>query len=328
MSRCRAPRLLIVGCGDVGLRFLRQQQALIQTGRLRVFVLTSSAQRIPALRALGATPILGNLDHAASLRRLAALADRVLMLAPPRATEIPQGSAAFNHYKNMSCSGRFDGEKPQKQPEKTLNDGQAAALQAIAVAQSQTDSKPLLLFGRTGSGKTEVYMQAAAQALAATPTAQVLVLVPEINLTPQLLAQFSARFAHLGAGAVLSMHSGMTLAERSSAWLAAHSGSARIDYQRSLATPFVDLSLGQHNYRRLLTAGSTEINGLNLLAGVELAPSREIHVLQIIREALSNIERHAHARHVSVTLKNSENNLLMVSVEVIMGMGKWADRRS
>ena len=51
----------------------------------------------------------------------------------------------------------------------------------------------------------------------------------------------------------------------------ATSGSARIDYQRSLATPFVDLSLGQHNYRRLLTAGSTEINGLNLLAGVELA---------------------------------------------------------
>ena len=66
MPRFRAPRLLIVGCGDVGLRFLRQQQALIQTGRLRVFVLTSSAQRIPALRALGATPILGNLDHAAS----------------------------------------------------------------------------------------------------------------------------------------------------------------------------------------------------------------------------------------------------------------------
>ncbi len=51
----------------------------------------------------------------------------------------------------------------------------------------------------------------------------------------------------------------------------ATSGSARIDYQRKLAAPFVDLSLGQHNYRRLLTAGSTEINGLNLLAGVELA---------------------------------------------------------
>ena len=51
----------------------------------------------------------------------------------------------------------------------------------------------------------------------------------------------------------------------------ATSGSALIDYQRKLAAPFVDLSLGQHNYRRLLTAGSTEINGFNLLAGFELA---------------------------------------------------------
>jgi len=51
----------------------------------------------------------------------------------------------------------------------------------------------------------------------------------------------------------------------------ATSGSARIDYQRQLAAPFIDLSLGQHNYRRLLAAGSTEINGFKLLAGVELA---------------------------------------------------------
>ncbi len=51
----------------------------------------------------------------------------------------------------------------------------------------------------------------------------------------------------------------------------ATSGSARIDYLRKLASPFVDVGLGQHNYRRLLTAGSTEINGLDLLAGIELA---------------------------------------------------------
>ena len=139
---------------------------------------------------------------------------------------------AKNKVKNESCSGRFDGSKgkndAENQPEKTLNPAQAAAVAAIAAAQSAADGKPLLLFGCTGSGKTEVYMQAAAATLAAAPSAQVLVLVPEINLTPQLLAQFSQRFAHLGAQAVVSMHSGMTLAERSSAWLAAHSGSARI----------------------------------------------------------------------------------------------------
>lgn len=53
----------------------------------------------------------------------------------------------------------------------------------------------------------------------------------------------------------------------------------------------------------------------NHLSSLELPPHREIHVLQIIREALSNIERHAHARHVSVTLRNAEDNLITVSIE-------------
>jgi primosomal protein N' (replication factor Y) len=134
--------------------------------------------------------------------------------------------------KKVSCSGSFDGlnteKDTQKVSEKALNAAQAGACSAIAAAQGQAGSKPILLFGRTGSGKTEVYMQAAAATLAASATAQVLVLVPEINLTPQLLAQFGQRFAHLGADAVVSMHSAMTPAERSTAWLAAHSGHARI----------------------------------------------------------------------------------------------------
>jgi nucleoside-diphosphate-sugar epimerase len=77
-ARHRRPTLLIVGCGDVGLRVLRALR-----GRLRVIALTSSAARVPALRAAGAVPLLGNLDDAASLSRLAGLADWVLHLAPP-----------------------------------------------------------------------------------------------------------------------------------------------------------------------------------------------------------------------------------------------------
>jgi nucleoside-diphosphate-sugar epimerase len=73
--------LLIVGCGDVGLRVVRALG-----GRLRVFALTSSPARRGALRALGVTPVLGDLDDAASLRRLAGLADAVLYLAPPPAS--------------------------------------------------------------------------------------------------------------------------------------------------------------------------------------------------------------------------------------------------
>lgn len=76
----RRPVLLIVGCGDIGLRVLR-----LVRGRFRVLALTSTAARIPLLRAAGAMPLLGDLDDAASLGRLAALADSVLHLAPPPA---------------------------------------------------------------------------------------------------------------------------------------------------------------------------------------------------------------------------------------------------
>ncbi|WP_295538814.1 primosomal protein N' [uncultured Pseudacidovorax sp.] len=86
-----------------------------------------------------------------------------------------------------------------------------------------------LLHGSTGSGKTEVYLQAVAERLAADPEAQALVMVPEINLTPQLEARFVARFGPLyGAGAVVAMHSGMTNPQRLGSWLAAHLGRARI----------------------------------------------------------------------------------------------------
>ncbi|KQV92323.1 NAD(P)-dependent oxidoreductase [Pelomonas sp. Root1237] len=72
------PRLLIIGCGDVGLRVLK-----LLAGRWRVLALTSSASRAAELRAAGAVPLVGNLDDAATLARLAGLAELVLHLAPP-----------------------------------------------------------------------------------------------------------------------------------------------------------------------------------------------------------------------------------------------------
>lgn len=72
--------MLIIGCGDVGLRMARGLR-----GRVRLMALTSSAQRVEELRAAGITPLRGDLDHPDSLRRLAGLATRVAHLAPPRA---------------------------------------------------------------------------------------------------------------------------------------------------------------------------------------------------------------------------------------------------
>ncbi len=77
-SRFRRERVLIVGCGDVGLRVAGQLPK-----RVRLLALTSSTERVATLRAQGITPLLGNLDQPASLRRLAGLGTRVVHLAPP-----------------------------------------------------------------------------------------------------------------------------------------------------------------------------------------------------------------------------------------------------
>ncbi len=81
-ARFRRQRILIVGCGDVGLRTAGQLGAP-QSQRLRLLALTSSPERLRLLRACGITPLLGDLDDAASLKRLAGIAHRVIHLAPP-----------------------------------------------------------------------------------------------------------------------------------------------------------------------------------------------------------------------------------------------------
>jgi primosomal protein N' (replication factor Y) len=109
-----------------------------------------------------------------------------------------------------------------------LNAAQQAAADAIASASAEGFS-PTLLYGVTGSGKTEVYLQAAAQILArdndADNPAQILILVPEINLTPQLENNVRNRFPGV---AVATLHSGLAEGERLTHWLSAHLGRARI----------------------------------------------------------------------------------------------------
>jgi len=78
LGRFKRPTLLIVGCGDVGLRV-----AALLRGRWRLLALTSSAGRVGELRAAGVLPLVGDLDAPATLARLAGLADAVLHLAPP-----------------------------------------------------------------------------------------------------------------------------------------------------------------------------------------------------------------------------------------------------
>jgi primosomal protein N' (replication factor Y) len=105
----------------------------------------------------------------------------------------------------------------------TLTSEQAAAVEAIEATATVARAAPLLLHGVTGSGKTEVYLRAAGRALARGR--QVLLLVPEINLTPQLLSRVVQRFPERR---VVAMHSELTPAQRLRTWLLAHMGDADI----------------------------------------------------------------------------------------------------
>src|SRR5690606_7272621 len=99
---------------------------------------------------------------------------------------------------------------------------QQAAVDTIAASRA---FMPCLLHGVTGSGNTEVYLQAAAQFLAREPDSQILILVPEINLTPQFEANIRERFPQVS---LATLHSGLAEGERLRHWLAAHLGQARI----------------------------------------------------------------------------------------------------
>lgn len=103
-----------------------------------------------------------------------------------------------------------------------LNAEQHSAVQAISQARGFT---PLLLHGITGSGKTEVYLQASAHILAGDASAQILILVPEINLTPQFENNIRMRFPGLH---LATLHSSLAEGERTRHWLAAHLGLANI----------------------------------------------------------------------------------------------------
>jgi primosomal protein N' (replication factor Y) len=184
----------------------------------------------PGKRAPELKPIAGALEGLAPLgeawRDLVAFAARyyqralgevALAALPPQLREL----TALQLARRL----RRSAAKPAMAPTDAPNSIALSAEQTGALARFDAEPGPFLLYGATGSGKTEVYLHAVAALLAREPGAQALVMVPEINLTPQLEARFTGRF---GSGAVVSLHSGMTNPQRLASWLAAHSGNARI----------------------------------------------------------------------------------------------------
>lgn len=123
--------------------------------------------------------------------------------------------------------------------EPDLNDEQAHAVEKIV--QDAHNFKAWLLHGITGSGKTEVYIRLM-QHFLAKKDSQVLVLVPEINLTPQLESRFRSRFANIP---LVSLHSNLSESERLHHWQMAQSGAAKIiiGTRLSIFTPLPNLKL-------------------------------------------------------------------------------------
>jgi primosomal protein N' (replication factor Y) len=132
-------------------------------------------------------------------------------------------------------------EPPAEPQRPQLGDAQRAAVDAL---RDLSGFKPVLLHGITGSGKTEVYLHAAERVLAAGK--QVMLLVPEINLTPQLEGVLRGRLeAMAGKDGVAVLHSGLADGERLEAWLRAVRGQARVLLGTRLAlfTPLPELGL-------------------------------------------------------------------------------------
>jgi primosomal protein N' (replication factor Y) len=116
---------------------------------------------------------------------------------------------------------------------------QQGALRAVVAGMEQGGGRPLLLHGVTGSGKTEVYLRAAAAALERGRSA--IVLVPEIALTPQTAGRFVERFGH----AVAVMHSRLSARERYDEWARMRAGEARlcVGPRSAVFAPVPDLGL-------------------------------------------------------------------------------------
>ena len=143
---------------------------------------------------------------------------------------------ALNHAPSPGASRHPLPQREEGKSRFALNPEQQATVDAIRGADGFT---AFLLDGVTGSGKTEVYLDAISACLARGK--QALVLVPEIGLTPQLLARFRAR---LGVP-VHALHSGLNDSERAQAWTAAWRGEARVvvGTRSAVFTPLPDAGL-------------------------------------------------------------------------------------
>jgi primosomal protein N' (replication factor Y) len=192
-------------------------------------------QRLPARPTAARTAVLealgGRAMPAADLARLAGVSPGVIKgLVDEGVLEVVE----------IAATAAFDRPDPEH-ASAALNPDQAAAARALAEAASDGRFAPFLLDGVTGSGKTEAYLEAAAQALRADPGAQILILLPEIALTQAVIERIAARFG----AAPAEWHSGVAPPRRRQVWEAVRAGrcSIVVGARSALFLPFVRLRM-------------------------------------------------------------------------------------
>lgn len=111
----------------------------------------------------------------------------------------------------------------EKSTKYSLTEEQKKAFEAIQKASKENRFEEFLLFGITGSGKTEIYLQTIEEVIQKGKTA--IVLVPEISLTPQIIERFIARF---GKESIAVLHSKLSIGERHDEWIKIKEGKAKI----------------------------------------------------------------------------------------------------
>lgn len=196
---------------------------------------------------------------------------------------------------------------PASATEPNLNDEQKKAIECVLALTH--NFKPWLLYGVTGSGKTEVYIQILQHILSQKNAqgvgAQVLVLVPEINLTPQLEARFRSRLSQFP---LVTLHSNLSERERLQNWLAASSGAAKIviGTRLSVFTPMPQLKMivmdEEHD------GSYKQQDGMRYHArDVAMVRAKQLNIPIILGSATPSLETWFNAKAVpDLTQKNSQ----------------------
>ncbi len=231
--------------------------------------------------------------------------------ATPDTADIPDTADAFAARAPDSIGAPVAAVAP------VLTADQQAAVDAIAAVQG---FKPVLLHGVTGSGKTEVYLHAAERVLAAGR--QVLLMVPEINLTPQLEAVLRARLDTVaGPGALAVLHSGLADGERLQAWVRAQRGEARVllGTRMSVFAPLPELGLiivdEEHD------ASYKQQDGLRYSArDLAIWRARDLDIPVLLGSATPSLESWLHAergRYLRLTLANRAKASSLPAVRLV-----------